>query len=654
MRWIFFFLSLISARVEGGPLEWLNPELARVDREFRRIGRLLEDRPGGPVAQQGESLGFHSGFSGEQDRERWVQVDLGRPKNLDALFLVPAVFSGAVAGGGSYGFPQRYRVELSNEPEFGSPILLQETSGADGPPEYGPMAVRVVDGEFRYIRVTAMRLASDRRHSGKFFFALGELMAFSGGIDVAARCQVTASHASETGPAWSLENLVDGISALGLPVDRSEAGTHGWRGSVANDPNESKWVQVDLGQECAVSEIRLIPAHPPDFPEREAFGFPRRFRIDISRDAAFANAVRIWETLENEFPLPGDNPVVFPGNAVLGRYVRVTATRLWERSRDYVFGLGELEVYAGGINVAHGRPVRGSDVSEKPVWKPESLTDGLVSQGRLVDWKTWIQQEADGRVLRETRHCLSRERELALAGARRRAGALSLAGTGVLCGGFLGMVWRGRRRETERMQVHREGVARDLHDELGSQIGSIRLLSELAVRKGTGEKAALEEITRLAEEASESIHAMVWWMRGRGDLEGLVEGIRQSGERLLSALSWELKLDDQRSRSGQSADLVGGGARVSPEVQRHLLLMLREALHNIARHADAKNVWIHMGWDDRKIRFSVRDDGVGFDGEPQGNGLRNLRERAALLKGEVWIRSARGNGTEIRLEVPWK
>lgn len=636
-------------------MDLLNPELARLERELAVVRQRLPRHPRQISPVQSQSLGFHSGFSRERDRERWVQVDLGQPRKLEALFLIPAVFPGPTTEPGCYGFPTTYRVEGSSEPEFLAPVLLQETAWDDRPQEFGPVAVPVADGEFRYLRVTAMQLGSDIRHPGQWFFALGEIFAFSGGADVAARCRVTASHSSETEPAWSLAGLVDGISAMGLPVDRSVPGTHGWRGSVASNPDEEKWVQVDLGKECTVSEIRLIPAHPPDFPEREAFGFPTRFRIEIASGATFRDPVKVWENAGTDFPLPGDNPVVFPAGGVMGRHVRVTATRLWERSRDYVFGLGELQVFSAGVNVAETGSVLASDLSEKPVWRTGFLTDGLVSQGRLLDWQACVAREAQICEARHQFRILAGKRDRALSAAARRAWWLAGAAAAVLTSGGIFLVWRGRRQEAARLEALRESVARDLHDELGSQIGSIRLLSGLAAHRGAGEKAALEEVARLAEEAAESIHAMVWWMQGHGDLEELVEGARQSAERLLGAVSWDFEVDrGDRPECLGPENARGKRALVAPEIQRHLLLMFREALHNVARHAQAQNVQIRIGWDNHAIRFSVHDDGVGFEGGTVGNGLHNLRERAVLTGGELHIVSACGKGTEIRVEVPRK
>ena len=636
-------------------MDLLNPELARLERELAVVRQRLPRHPRQISPVQSQSLGFHSGFSRERDRERWVQVDLGQARKLEALFLIPAVFPGPTTEPGCYGFPTTYRVEGSSEPEFLAPVLLQETAWDDRPQEFGPVAVPVADGEFRYLRVTAMQLGSDIRHPGQWFFALGEIIAFSGGADVAARCRVTASHSSETAPAWSLAGLVDGISAMGLPVDRSVPGTHGWRGSVSSNPDEEKWVQVDLGKECVVSEIRLIPAHPPDFPEREAFGFPTRFRIEIASGATFRDPVKVWENVGTDFPLPGDNPVVFPAGGVMGRHVRVTATRLWERSRDYVFGLGELQVFSAGVNVAETGSVSASDLSEKPVWRTGFLTDGLVSQGRLLDWQSCLAREAQICEARQQFRILAGKRDSTLSEAARRVWWLAGAVAAVLTSGGIFLVWRGRRQEAARLEALRESVARDLHDELGSQIGSIRLLSGLAAHRGSGEKAALEEVARLAEEAAESIHAMVWWMQGCGDLEDLVEGARQSAERLLGAVSWDFEVDrDDRPECLGPENARGKRALVAPEIQRHLLLMFREALHNVARHAQAQNVRIRIGWDNRAIRFSVHDDGVGFEGGTVGNGLRNLRERAVLTGGELHIVSACGKGTEIRVEVPRK
>ncbi len=92
-------------------------------------------------------------------------------------------------------------------------------------------------------------------------------------------------------------------------------------------------------------------------------------------------------------------------------------------------------------------------------------------------------------------------------------------------------------------------------------------------------------------------------------------------------------------------------------MKRELYLVLKEALHNTGKHARAQRVWIDVTATGRELVAEVRDDGVGFagDGCPgnghSGNGLRNLRERAARLGGTLLIDSAPGQGTRVRLSL---
>jgi hypothetical protein len=96
---------------------------------------------------------------------------------------------------------------------------------------------------------------------------------------------------------------------------------------------------------------------PTDFADTPGFGFPVRFRLEIADDAAFASPTTVVDHTTADFPNPGDAPFTASLDHKRGRFVRVTATRLWERHKggnDFVFALGELQAYSGGRNVALG------------------------------------------------------------------------------------------------------------------------------------------------------------------------------------------------------------------------------------------------------------------------------------------------------------
>src|SRR5205814_6074646 len=115
-----------------------------------------------------------------------------------------------------------------------------------------------------------------------------------------------------------------------------------------------KWVQVDLGKSLPLDEVRLFPARPVDFADTLGFGFPIRFRVEISDDPSFGSSEALADHTARDFKHLGDDRVSIPAKSKEARYIRVSATRLWERRQDYVFALGEMQIMSGGTNAAFG------------------------------------------------------------------------------------------------------------------------------------------------------------------------------------------------------------------------------------------------------------------------------------------------------------
>jgi hypothetical protein len=147
-----------------------------------------------------------------------------------------------------------------------------------------------------------------------------------------------------------------------------------------SDADHEKWVQVDLGRKLAIDTIRLVPARPTDFPDTPGFGFPLRYRVEVADDPTFHNASVVVDRTGADLGPQPDEAIVIPARGKAGRFVRVTATRLWMRTRDFVFALSELEVLSDGKNAALGCSVTALDSIEAGRWSTKYLVDGYASR----------------------------------------------------------------------------------------------------------------------------------------------------------------------------------------------------------------------------------------------------------------------------------
>lgn len=149
----------------------------------------------------------------------------------------------------------------------------------------------------------------------------------------------------------------------------------GYHSKIAKKPGAAAWVEVDLGGAVDVSTIVLNPCHDDFGGIGGGFGFPVRFRIEVTVNNQ-------WELLADhthvDFPNPGLIPLKIPALGRSVRYIRVTATQLAERNNDFIFALAELQALtADGKNVAAGAVVSSLDSIEAPVrWGRRNLTDG--------------------------------------------------------------------------------------------------------------------------------------------------------------------------------------------------------------------------------------------------------------------------------------
>ncbi len=233
-----------------------------------------------------------------------------------------------------------------------------------------------------------------------------------------------------------------------------------------------------------------------------------------------------------------------------------------------------------------------------------------------------------------------------------------LAGA-VLVGAVAVAVWRVERTRSRRrlerlhlqraMDQERHRIARDIHDDLGSGLTEIILLSD-TLRDETAalpvsEKTATEISTR-ARSLTRAMDEVVWALNPRNDsLESLLTYLNKFAQEYLTRAGVRCRWD---------VPLELPPTPLSAETRHHLYLACKETLNNVVKHAGASEVWVRLEMGNGRFTLSIEDNGRGFDntrtGE-RGNGLLNLRKRLEELGGSCVIESTLGSGTQIRFIV---
>ncbi|MES2709722.1 MAG: DUF1553 domain-containing protein [Verrucomicrobiota bacterium] len=182
--------------------------------------------------------------------------------------------------------------------------------------------------------------------------------------------------ASGGGRAALLEKLIDGLRQGVKAPERAEYGYHS---RIENRQDTAKWVQADLGFSLALAKVMVAAANDDFAGIGAGFGFPLRYKIEISDDASFTkDVILIVDRTRADVPNPRAEPVFEDAGGKSARYIRFTATKLAERQNDFILALAELQALdAAGRNVALGARVSALDSTDAPPrWRKSNLTDG--------------------------------------------------------------------------------------------------------------------------------------------------------------------------------------------------------------------------------------------------------------------------------------
>lgn len=195
------------------------------------------------------------------------------------------------------------------------------------------------------------------------------------------------------------------------------------------------------------------------------------------------------------------------------------------------------------------------------------------------------------------------------------------------------------------INAERERIIRDLHDELGGNLNSIALISDLIVQKNLSENDREEAIARIAGTArhiSQQIRTVIWSLDETKDsLHNLSDYIRWYASQFFDLTGVNLTVTDPRDYPDDY---------VSALFRKNVFLVVKEALTNISKHAKAKTVVIAIVVSNDWLTIDITDDGIGLQTNGNGNGLGNMSKRMEEISGRFNVSAT--HGTTISIAAP--
>ncbi|EMI53477.1 sensor histidine kinase [Rhodopirellula sallentina] len=624
-------------RQEDAPLRQLEARLAEIRSEEAQLAEMTFRSGVG-------NLGWESAIHPHADFTEWAKIEFDQEHVIDQIVLVPILWRDTQGGVRSDGFPLHFKIFVGGGGDDIGTEVVSFDERDEVLPRMEPLVLPIQPLTGSWIRVEATKL-TPRALDGGFLFQLSEIMVFSGLENVALGCETTVSSTAFTRVRKSapIETLIDGFTPY-LMDAAGGRGSQAFVGFFRTGPQAA--LTIDLGQQRQINRIHL---HAADLSENvpqiqhSDYAMPDQFVIEGANRSDFSDAVLLHEYEKKSIYDAG--PIVMCRFARHScRFVRITAVRAYkapEASDNYrCIGFAEIAIFENSRNVARGIiPTANMEFSGKD-GTLAALTDGRNHFGPIMPIRDWMAQLA-------RRHELDSDLPRIQAALKSRYATQSrnLRWASILVAVlFAAIVFTVlvdrliRIRETNRLK---ERFAADLHDEVGADLHTIGLLSDLArdvAMDRTKLDPILTEIRGVSEEASQSVRH-ISGIRNHSLYSGLVDLMKQSAERIGVQLEHEFSVEGNEFVE-----------ELRPRTRADLFLFYKECLVNVIRHSGATCLSTVLKASPSEVRLTIQDNGHGCDDAGDSGTPPSLKRRAKLLGAKVTVESRPQKGTRIDLQ----
>ncbi|HYV93395.1 MAG TPA: two-component regulator propeller domain-containing protein [Chitinophagales bacterium] len=204
--------------------------------------------------------------------------------------------------------------------------------------------------------------------------------------------------------------------------------------------------------------------------------------------------------------------------------------------------------------------------------------------------------------------------------------------------------YRIRIAQILRLQNIRQRIARDLHDDIGSTLSSISMMSQMGTstsNENEKPKELFSTISKASRQAMDLMSDIVWSVNPENDkMENIIVRMREYASEILDAARVDFKIETDPSVQR---------LQLSMDKRKDFFLIYKEAVNNLAKYSIATKATIRIFFRENELHLEVSDNGIGFDSEKKfsGNGLKNMKSRAAAMKGKFSVTSKQNGGTTI-------
>lgn len=503
-----------------------------------------------------------------------------------------------------------------------------------------------------------IRCADLQQHPHKKWYAAGfaEICIFSESRNLAPQATLKHNGSRQGFHVLAAEFLTDAHTPLGLPElkDHSENKEFlkklGFKEKILTPPYV---LTLTYPQATLIDAVRIDPAIQHSYGQ----GFPERFTIALLDESG---KILQRDTTYETFAMrnPGLNPHLAYFPETLATAVQLTVLEASQPIPNTLLTISFSEI----TPMHHGLALPPPDLIEEqflnkktrieqntPLETPTqrslaSACDGQTQSGRVLSQREWVMGLVRRQQLLEEQLLLGNSQHHALVIVRKTLiwGTLTLLF--LVIGSALFLVVRSHAQARKEIRRTRLKIASDLHDDIGSNLGTIVLHAEKLQETNVdpGEQKRLNAILRLTKESVFGLREVLHTTAPEvGRSQNIIAYMHELAGLILGITSFAFEADPSlNEKIPDDAPLRKG-----------LLLFYKEALYNAKSHAQCSQVDISLRWLNHALILNIKDNGIGIDEQTlrQERTLRTLKQRAQWLPAKLQICSEPGKGTGLTL-----